>query len=84
MIFCDLPPPAEASVHMMRPCHGFAQAGNRCLHFGIMPWREVGSRDLIRGARTEDLRIQAENMRESDRRIIRVGRLVCGEPLKMR
>jgi hypothetical protein len=28
-IFSDLPTPAEASVCMMRPSHGFAQAGNR-------------------------------------------------------
>ena len=29
MIFSDLPTPAEASVHAIRPCKGFAQAGNR-------------------------------------------------------
>src|SRR5205814_1459893 len=30
MIFSDLPTPAEASVHTMALCQGFAQAGNRC------------------------------------------------------
>src|SRR4051794_22821759 len=29
MIFSDLPTPAEASVHRVRQCVGFAQAGNR-------------------------------------------------------
>ena len=29
MIFSDLPTPAEASVHALGPCKGFAQAGNR-------------------------------------------------------
>jgi hypothetical protein len=29
MILSDLPTPAEASVHTVRPCQGFAQAGNR-------------------------------------------------------
>ncbi len=36
MIFSDLPSPAEASIHKMRPCQGFAQAGNRSTLFGIM------------------------------------------------
>jgi hypothetical protein len=29
MILSDLPTPAEASAHTVRPCQGFAQAGNR-------------------------------------------------------
>jgi hypothetical protein len=36
MILSDLPPPAEASVHAMGPCKGFAQAGNRHTLFGIV------------------------------------------------
>jgi len=36
MILSDLPAPAEASVHAIRPCKGFAQAGNRFTLFGIM------------------------------------------------
>jgi hypothetical protein len=36
MIFPDLPSPAEAFIHTIGLCQGFAQAGNRCPLFGIM------------------------------------------------
>jgi hypothetical protein len=36
MIVSDLPPPAEAFVHTVKLCHGFAQAGNRYPLSGIM------------------------------------------------
>jgi hypothetical protein len=36
MILSDLPTPAEALVHKVGSCQGFAQAGNRFTLFGIM------------------------------------------------
>jgi hypothetical protein len=44
MIFSDLPTPAEAMIHTIGICQGFARAGNRCpspigvedMLFGIM------------------------------------------------